>query len=69
MKGATLPLALLCASAAASAIQRRQLTGLFDGPEAKPERIVKAAPRVRPDAIRQQIRYGPFQLPALHKDV
>jgi hypothetical protein len=53
------------ASASASAIEKRQLTGLFGGPVAKPISLKDVKPEVRPDAKRQIVRYGPFNLPGL----
>jgi hypothetical protein len=53
------------ASAAASAIERRQLTGLFGSPVKEPVSIKNLKPEVRPNAKRQVARYGPFDLPAL----
>jgi hypothetical protein len=53
------------ASAAASAIGRRQLTGLYGAPVSKALNVKTLKPEVRPNAKRQVARYGPFNLPAL----
>ena len=52
-------------SASAYAIEKRQLTGLFGGPVAKPISVKDVKPEVRPNAKRQIVRYGPLNLPGL----
>jgi hypothetical protein len=66
---AATPTATASEEAVLRQLQRRQLTGLVGGKPAKPERIVKLEPRVRKDATRVQLRFGPYTLPALHRDV
>jgi hypothetical protein len=50
-------------------IQRRQLKGLLTGKPETPVKIENIPPRIRPNAKRQLIRYGPFSLPAVSKNV
>jgi hypothetical protein len=49
---------------AGTAIDKRQLAGLFGGALAKPDKITETKPRTRNNAKRSLIRWGPFELPA-----
>jgi hypothetical protein len=70
MKAITLAsLVYIATTGSASVIQTRQLAGLFGGKLTAPERIVDVQPRVRQDAKRQQVRFGPFTLPAMKDKV
>jgi hypothetical protein len=50
-------------------IERRQLKGLLSGKPETPVKIENIPPRILPNAKRQLIRYGPFILPAVSKNV
>ena len=60
-----IPLFALASLVSSAVVEKRQLLGLYGGPVTKPDRIEDIAPRVRPDAKRQKIRFGPFTLPAM----
>jgi hypothetical protein len=61
------PIGLLLAGQAVSLVhEKRQLGALFGtGQGAKVKDIKDVKPRIRPDAKRQLIRYGPFKIPAV----
>jgi hypothetical protein len=67
----SLVVGLLLAGQAVSFIhEKRQFPGLFAGADAKGGKmkdIRDVKPRIRPDAKRQLIRYGPFTIPAVSK--
>jgi hypothetical protein len=60
-------LALLLADQAVSLVhEKRQFGGLFgSGKGTKVKDITDVKPRIRPDAKRQLVRYGPFTIPAV----
>jgi hypothetical protein len=60
-------LGLLLAGQAVSLVhEKRQFGGLFGAAKgAKVKDIKDVKPRIRPDAKRQLIRYGPFTIPAM----
>ena len=58
-------LVVLAATASAAVIEKRQfIAGLFSSKVEKPGTVIDIKPRVRQDAKRQLIRFGPFTLPA-----
>jgi hypothetical protein len=68
MKG-LFPLAFFIAVASSAVIEKRQfLAGMFTNKVEKPTKIINTTPRVRQDAKRQLIRFGPFTLPAAKND-
>jgi hypothetical protein len=60
---------LLEKSTSSLVIERRQLKGLLSGKPETPVKIENIPPRIRPNAKRQLIRYGPFILPAVSENV
>ena len=47
-------------------IERRQLAGLYGGTVTAPSKVIDVTPRVRPDAKRQKLLFGPFEMPAIN---
>jgi hypothetical protein len=62
---------LFTSLASGAVIERRQAGGglgsiitQLKGSKMSPAKIIDVPPRVRQDAIRQQVRYGPFNIPS-----
>jgi hypothetical protein len=60
---------LLEKSTSSLLLERRQLKGLLSGKPETPVNIQNISPRIRPNAKRQLIRYGPFNLPPVSENV
>jgi hypothetical protein len=52
-------------STSSALLPKRQLAGLYGGALTAPSKIEDVTPRVRPDAKRQKIRFGPFTMPGV----